>query len=128
MNTAVAKTNSQQDTQREPQYQRHYMPNVDVLEDKDSVKIEVDIPGVDRNQVDLSVENGTLTIKAAPSYQHPEGFRAMFQEWIPGSFERAFQLSESVDTDKIDAVVKNGVLTINIPKREEVKTRKIEIK
>jgi HSP20 family protein len=105
-----------------------YMPDVDIKEDGDTLTLLADIPGAEQQEVDLSVENGVLTIDAKPtSLRAPEGYTLVGQEWDYGTFHRTFQLSDAVHVDGIAAIVKNGTLTVTIPKREEVKTRKIEI-
>ena len=104
-----------------------YMPEVDIMEDGENLTLLADLPGAEQQEVDLSVENGVLTIDAKPSLQAPEGYSLGGQEWDYGTFHRTFQLSDSVQVDKISANVRNGTLTVSIPKREEVRTRKIEI-
>ena len=115
-------------TQQRPEIpQAVYMPDVDILEDGDVLTLRADLPGTDKQEVDLSVENGVLTIDAKPTLQAPEGYTLVGQEWDYGTFHRTFQLSDTVNVEKISAAVKNGTLTVTIPKREEVRTRKIEI-
>jgi len=104
-----------------------YIPEVDITEDGEVLTLLADLPGSEQHEVDLSVENGVLTIDAKPSVQAPEGYRLAGQEWDYGTFHRTFQLSDAVQVDKIAATVRNGTLKITIPKREEVRTRKIEI-
>jgi len=104
-----------------------YLPDVDIMEDGDTLTLLADLPGAEQQEVDLSVENGVLTIDAKPSLQAPEGYTLAGQEWDYGTFHRTFQLSDAVQVDKIAAQVRNGTLRVSIPKREEVRTRKIEI-
>ena len=104
-----------------------YVPEVDILEDGERITLLADLSGTEREEVELTVENGILTIDAKPTLQAPDGYSLAGQEWDYGTFHRTFQLSDAVHVDNINATVKHGVLTVNIPKREEVKTRKIEI-
>jgi HSP20 family protein len=104
-----------------------YMPDVDIIEDGDTLTLRADLPGSTQQEVELSVENGVLAIDAKPSLRAPEGYTLAGQEWDYGTFHRTFQLSDAVQVDKIAATMRNGTLTVTIPKREEVKTRKIEI-
>ena len=104
-----------------------YMPEVDITENAEVLTLHADLPGTQREDVDLSVENGVLTIDAKPTVQAPEGYTLAGQEWGYGTFHRTFQLSDAVNLEKISAAVRNGTLTVTIPKRDEVRTRKIEI-
>ena len=104
-----------------------YMPDVDIREDGETLTVLADLPGAQKEDVDLSVENGVLTIDAKPTIQAPEGYTLAGQEWDYGTFHRTFQLADGVDVEKISASVRNGTLTVTIPKRDEVRTRKIEI-
>lgn len=123
-NTHVAKT----DTQPAEISQTVYMPDVDIKEDGDTLTLLADIPGAEQQEVNLSVENGVLTIDAKPAgLRAPEGYTLAGQEWDYGTFHRTFQLSDAAQVENITATVRNGTLTVTIPKREEVKTRKIEI-
>ena len=115
-------------TQKQPEVpQTVYMPEVDITENGEVLTLYADLPGTERGDVDLSVENGVLTIDAKPSVRAPEGYTLAGQEWDYGTFHRTFQLSDAVDVEKISATVRNGTLTVTIPKRDEVRTRKIEI-
>ncbi len=123
-------TAENQALQRQPSaapQQTVYVPDVDILEDGERITLLANLPGTAQEEVDLSVENGILTIDAKPTLQAPDGYSLAGQEWDYGTFHRTFQLSEAVQVDKISATVKHGVLTVKIPKRDEVKTRKIEI-
>jgi len=124
----TAETTKAVQTQQRPEVpQMVYMPDVDIREDGEVLTLLADLPGADKQEVDLSVENGVLTIDAKPSLQAPEGYTLAGQEWDYGTFHRTFQLSDSVNVEKISASVRNGTLKVTIPKREEVRTRKIEI-
>ena len=124
----TAETTKAVQTQQRPEVpQMVYMPDVDIREDGEVLTLLADLPGADKQEVDLSVENGVLTIDAKPSLQAPEGYTLAGQEWDYGTFHRTFQLSDSVNLEKISATVRNGTLKVTIPKREEVRTRKIEI-
>ncbi len=125
--TTENKNAVQQTQPRHEVPQTVYMPDVDIMEDGETLTLVADLPGAEQQEVDLSVENGVLTIDAKPSLQAPEGYSLAGQEWDYGTFHRTFQLSDAVQVDKISAKVSNGTLTVSIPKREEVRTRKIEI-
>jgi HSP20 family protein len=123
MTTANSATNAN----REEPAPAVYLPPVDILEDGENITLLADLPGTEQHEVDLSMENGVLTIDAKPTMQAPEGYTLAGQEWDYGTFHRRFQISDAVQVDKITATVSNGTLKVTIPKREEVRTRKIEI-
>ena len=107
----------------------HWMPSVDIKEEDDKFLIYADIPGVDPKDIDVSMENGILTIKGereTESKEEREGYKRT--ERSKGTFYRRFSLPDSADADKINAKSKNGVLELTIPKHEVVKPRKISVK
>jgi len=105
----------------------YYTPNVDICEDSESIRLEADMPGVDQSSVDVTVENNVLTIEGRALQEDPEGYELMGQEYGVGRYRRDFTLSDAVDTEGIKARVQHGVLVVTLPKREQVKTRKIQI-
>jgi HSP20 family protein len=110
-----------------PQKVVTYVPDVDILEDSEQIRLIADIPGASQKDVDLTVENSVLTINATASVTAPEGCDLVGQEYGMGNYHRDFTLSDAVSVDGISAKVKHGTLEVVIPKREEVKTRKIKI-
>ncbi len=106
-----------------------WTPPVNTYEDKDAFTLYIDLPGVDQKAVKLNLDNNTLTISGTRRLEHEEE-RENYQriESVYGNFSRAFTLPATVDTDKVEAHMENGVLTIRLPKREEVKPKQIEIK
>ncbi|GIW22843.1 MAG: hypothetical protein KatS3mg068_1850 [Candidatus Sericytochromatia bacterium] len=104
-----------------------YKPDVDIFYGEDKLFIAMDIPGVKKGDVNIEVdENNTLIIKAKTSFKEPEG--ALYKQFGIGNYYRAFTLSDEFDKDKISGNLENGVLEITIPKKEEAKPKKIEIK
>ena len=110
-----------------PQTVATYVPDVDILEDSERIRLIADIPGASQADVEVTVENNVLTINAAAAVTGPEGCTLAGQEYGVGNYHRDFALSDAVSVDGITAKVKHGVLEVVIPKREEVKTRKIKI-
>ena len=105
-----------------------WLPAVDVKEDAERFVISADVPGVDPKDININMENGTLTIsgeKQTESQQELENYKRV--ERTRGSFYRRFTLPESADAEKIGAKFNNGVLEIVIPKQERVQPRKIAI-
>jgi HSP20 family molecular chaperone IbpA len=110
-----------------PQTETTYIPDVDICENEERIRLVADLPGVTQESVDVTVENNVLTIEAKAQVDVPQGYRLAGQEYGVGTYRRDFTLSDVVDGAGIKARVKHGVLELTIPKRESVKMRKIEI-
>jgi len=112
----------------EPQSSRPWAPAVDILETENELLLKADLPGVDMKNIDIRVENGTLTIKGERKYdgeRNGRGYHRM--ERVYGAFARSFALPDTVETDKVTADYKDGVLTITVPKKEMAKPRSVKI-
>ena len=105
-----------------------FLPKVDIYETKDSIVLIANMPGVDENHVDMTLEKNILTINGQVEPQGFPGYGAAYAEYDVGDYQRAFTISDEVDRDRIDARVKNGVLRVTLHKAEQVKARKIAIK
>jgi len=105
-----------------------WMPAVDVLEEKDAVRITAELPGVNPEDVQISVENHVLTIsghKRQAAEDKTERVHRYERTW--GAFERSFTMPDTVDTENIRATYEHGVLTISLPKAERAKPRQIQV-
>jgi len=105
-----------------------YAPDVDIVERQDSIVVTADMPGVDENTVDITLEKNVLSLYGKVDADAPEKLRLLHAEYGIGDYKRVFTLSGEIDRDKIHATVKNGVLKVLLPKAEAGKTRKIEVK
>ena len=104
-----------------------FLPDAAIYETEDNLFVRLDIPGVEKGQVQIEVdENNTLQVRAKNGFQEPEG--AVFREFAIGDYYRSFRLGEEFNKDSIAARFDNGVLELTVPKREEVKPRRISIK
>jgi HSP20 family protein len=101
-------------------------PPVDIFENEAALLVVADLPGVDKDGVDIRVEDDILTIKGNAKYTQPA--TVLRQEFTLQNYYRQFQLSEEVDQSKISAESKNGVLTITLPKAEKSKPKQIKVK
>ena len=109
--------------------QTYFTPLVDIIETSDAFLFHADLPGVKPGDVDVSFENGMLTIAGKVAPRRPEnGGRYVWREYGVGHFYRSFTLGTPVNVDGITAELKNGELTLTVPKHESIKPRKIEIK
>lgn len=104
-----------------------YVPRVDIYELNDALTIVADMPGVDENSLDITLEKNVLSLKGIVDLQTPDNYVLAYAEYRTGDFERSFTLSDGVDQDNITATLKNGVLHIRLPKAEPAKARKVTV-
>jgi HSP20 family protein len=106
-----------------------WAPRVDIREKGDAIVLQAEVPGVDRESLHLETKDGVLTLKGEKHREHREEKEGVYRaERVYGAFVRQFALPEEVDGDKIDAVYKDGVLTITLPKKPEAAPKRIEVK
>lgn len=105
-----------------------FIPKTDIYENEQGIVIVADLPGVNRDSVDITLDKDILTIEAFADSQVYEGLSVTYSEYVPGDFRRQFRLTREVDQDKIDAVVADGILKLTLPKAEIAKIKKIPIK
>jgi len=108
---------------------RGWAPAIDMLDRKDEIVLRADLPGLDQKDIEVRVENGILTIQGQRQEEHEakEDDYYHSERWV-GSFSRSITLPPGVDTDRIKATYKNGVLEIQFPKTQSAMGKKIEIK
>ena len=105
-----------------------WMPRVDVFDQDNSLVVRTEVPGVDPESIEVTVEAGTLTIKGARSFETEETTADYHRKEIfEGAFERTILLPEGVDPEAVTASSKDGLLEISIPKRPEVLPRKVSV-
>lgn len=106
-----------------------WSPAVNTYEDKDAFVLSCDLPGMDQKDVKLNLDNNMLTISGTRKLEH-EDKRENYQriECVFGTYSRSFTLPATVNTEKVEASMKNGVLKIRLPKREESMPKQIDIK
>ena len=102
-------------------------PAVEITEDSNGYVLTAQLPGVAEEAVHLTVEDRTLVLEADNQVAAPEGFKVLRREIAERHYRAAFELPERVDTVKITSALRNGVLTVTLPKREEVKPRRIAV-
>lgn len=120
----LAKKEQAEVTRRE-QPDEYYLPAVDISETADEVILKYDMPGVDKENVEITAEKNTLTVTGNVGAEIPGD--AVYQETRIGNYRREFMLPDDVDTDSITAEMKDGVLTVKINKPKKAKPKKIEI-
>lgn len=104
---------------------RSFCPAMDVSEEEDSYRIDVDLPGVKPDEVDVTVEGGELIIRGERKVEKKGVHRS---ERSYGSFVRTVSIGRSVDSDKIAATFKDGILSVSIPKSKEARAKKVDVK
>lgn len=103
-------------------------PSVDIFENKDHIVLEAELPGMNREDFDLSIENNVITLKGERRFEKKDdGDNYHRVERSYGSFTRSFTLPQTVQPDEVVAEYRNGVLRVKMPKRDEVRARRIEI-
>lgn len=105
---------------------QHTMP-IDAYRDGDQFVIRVDLPGVDRDSIELTAEKNVLTVRAERTWKPEEGQDVVVAERPQGSFSRQLFLGESLDIDRVTASYDQGVLTLVVPVAEQAKPRRVEI-
>ena len=116
-----------QQGQQAQQQQRAALPAVDVFEDGSGITLLADMPGVPREQLELKVEGETLLIEGAVQPRTPEGLEPLYAEVRVPRYRRSFTLSRELDTSRIEANLKDGVLTLRIPKQAHAQPRRIAV-
>lgn len=107
---------------------RAFMPNADIFETEDALTVVLEMPGVDRDNINISVENGVLTVEGTINFGKYEGLQPVYSEYNVGPFRRSFRISSRIDQDNINAELSDGVITLVLPKVEEAKPRRIEVR
>ena len=106
---------------------RVFVPTTDILEDEESLTVVMEMPGVSKEAVDINLQDRVLTVEGRIDFSKYEQLQPVYTEYNIGNFSRSFSLSNSIDQDKIRADMKDGVLTLTLPKAEGAKPRKIAV-
>ena len=104
-----------------------FRPLADIREGKDGVTVQVEMPGVGPEDVEIELERRVLTIRGRGRLTTPEGYRRVYAEYDEGDYERAFTVSEDLDAAKVKASMKNGVLTLELPRAQAAKPKQIKV-
>jgi HSP20 family protein len=106
---------------------RAFLPVTDIFETDQALTVILEMPGVGKDSVDISVENDVLTIEGRIDYSKYEGLQPVYTEYNIGHYIRSFQLSSKIKQGEISAELKDGVVTLVLPKAEKAKPRKIKL-
>ena len=115
---------------QEQQTEREFVvsPVVDIFEDAEGITLRADLPGVSKERLSIQVDAETLVVEGDAHIDMPEGMEALYADIRSTRYRRSFALSGELETSNIDASLKDGVLSLHIPKRAEVRPRKIEVR
>jgi HSP20 family protein len=107
---------------------RMFVPAADIFEGANDLTLILEMPGVEKNNVDVRVEDGVLNVEGRLDLTKYRGLQPLYTEYNIGHYSRSFRLSSKIDQNKIAAEMKDGVLTLKLPKVEEAKPRSIQVK
>ena len=132
----MAETNSESSNVKQPASSRVQQrdpdvvlrPPVDIYEDANGITLMADMPGVSRDRLTIEVDKDMLLVEGDARIDMPEGMEALYADVRSTRYRRSFTLSGELETGQIDASLKDGVLSVRIPKRAEVRPRKIEVR
>jgi len=132
----MAETNSESRNVKQPassRVQQHepdvvQRPPVDIYEDASGITLMADMPGVSRDRLSIEVDKDMLLVEGEARIDMSEGMEALYADVRSTRYRRSFTLSGELETSQIDASLKDGVLSVRIPKRAEVRPRKIEVR
>jgi len=123
---AVAQQENNQVARPTETDRRYVAPEVNIFETKDHYILEAEMPGVSKDGLEITLEGSSLTLTGRRSDETPSG-EPVYRESRPADYRRVFELDPAIDTEKINARVDQGVLTLTLPKAERVKPRKIAV-
>lgn len=106
---------------------RYFVPDVDIGEDDDCLRLWADMPGVSDKDVEIVLKDGVLTVTGVVLAARYGELAPLYTEYNVGNYVRQFTLNEAIDETRINAHMKNGVLELELPKREQAKPRRIEV-
>ncbi len=107
---------------------RLFLPMTDIYETQDALKVIVEMPGVEKDNIDVRVEDGVLNVEGRLDLGKYQGLLPLYTEYNVGHYSRSFRLSNKIDQSKIGAEMKDGVLSLTLPKMEDAKPRTIRVK
>jgi HSP20 family molecular chaperone IbpA len=107
---------------------RCFVPRTDIYEVEDEIILALDMPGINENAFEITLEKNILNVKGYAHIEEPDEYTLTLAEYEAGDYERSFRVSDEIAKDKIEAVYQNGVLRLTLPKAEQAKARKIAVK
>jgi HSP20 family protein len=106
---------------------KYYVPYTDIYETDEALVVVMDMPGVEKKNIDLKLENGVLSVEGRIDFSNYDGLTPLYTEYNVGNFSRAFRISNEIDSANISAKTSDGVLSLKLPKVKKAGARRIEI-
>lgn len=106
---------------------RHYVPYADIYETDDALNVVMEMPGVEKNDLNVALENGVLRVDGQINFSKYEGMEPVYTEYNVGHYARSFTMSNKIDQERISAQLDDGVLTLTLPKAKETQPRRISV-
>jgi HSP20 family protein len=107
---------------------RTFLPAADIFESQDALNVILEMPGVEKNNIHVSVQDGILRVEGRLDFSKYNTLQPLYTEYNVGNYSRSFRLSSKIEQHKIGAELRDGVLSLTLPKVEETKPRTIQIK
>jgi len=107
---------------------RTYVPTTDIFETQDALNVVLEMPGVEKTNIDITVQEGILNVEGRLDFSKYKSLQPLYTEYNVGHYARSFRLSSKIDDSKIAAELRDGVLTLTLPKVEEAKPRTIQVR
>jgi len=106
---------------------RYYVPSADIFETDEALSVVMEMPGVEKKDIDIVLENHTLRVDGRIDFAKYEGMEPVYTEYNVGHYTRSFTLSNKIEQERIEAQLEDGVLTLTLPKTKEAQSRRISI-
>jgi HSP20 family molecular chaperone IbpA len=106
---------------------KFYMPDTDIYETDEALVVVMDMPGVEKKNIDIKVEKNVLSVEGQIDFAKYENLKPVYTEYNVGHFSRSFSISQDIDSAAISAKVEDGVLTLRLPRVKEAAPRRIEV-
>ena len=104
-----------------------FLPTADIYQTQEALQVVLEMPGVEKNNIDVRVEEGVLKVDGRLDFSKYQGLQPLYTEYNVGHYSRSFRISSKIDHNKIAAELKIGVLSLTLPKVEEAKPRTIQV-
>jgi HSP20 family protein len=106
---------------------RAFVPSADIYESENALTVVLEMPGVSRDNVDVNIEGGVLTVEGRIDFSKYEGLQPVYSEYNVGPYRRTFQISSQIDQSGITAEMRDGIITLELPKAEAAKPRRVQV-
>jgi HSP20 family molecular chaperone IbpA len=106
---------------------RAFVPSADIYESENALTIVLEMPGVSRDNVDVNIEDGVLTVEGRIDFSKYEGLQPVYSEYNVGPYRRTFRISSQIDQSGITAEMRDGIISLELPKAEAAKPRRVQV-